>query len=97
MRKRGRTDRHQPEVVKRLRAEGWSVLITSNLGSGAPDFFRAKDGKTEAIELKESTGKLTTDELHWLTEWKGECDVWFCYDNGLVVDWEGKVIMEAKK
>ena len=37
MRKRGRTDGNQSEIVKALRKLGYSVLVMSSMGGGAPD------------------------------------------------------------
>ena len=77
-----RTDRNQAIIVKALRASGFSVAITSTLGSGFPDLVVGIDfggllGKyTALVEIKDgskplSCQKLTADEQKFFENWTG--------------------------
>jgi len=81
VRKKGRVDATQPEIVSALRRAGCSVLVMSNLGGGAPDiavgrvvrpgfkvniFLELKDGN-----LPPSKQKLTFDEQEFHNSWRG--------------------------
>ena len=79
MRKRGRTDENQQEIVKQLRQLGCSVAITSMIGKGFPDFIVGYKGRNLMIELKDgkripSEKKLTMDEAKFFSAWKGQVD-----------------------
>ena len=72
MSKRKKVDLNQPEIVKQLRKLGFSVIITSMLGDGKPDFFIGFNGVfTIPVELKSKGGKLTKDEEKLHNEYKG--------------------------
>ena len=81
MRKRGRTDSNQSQVVDDLRKLGISVAITSNLGDGFPDLLLGYGFKNLLVELKDgdnkppSACKLTDDEIDWHEAWRGEAIV----------------------
>lgn len=73
---RRRVDANQTPVVEALRAAGYSVLITSSLGNGAPDLMCASRRVTVAMEVKDecqppSKRLLTADESTWAAAWKG--------------------------
>lgn len=85
MRKYGKKDRNQTEVVNALRKAGLSVAITSSMGDGFPDLVVAKRTgvlswdrpRTVLIELKDpsqppSARKLSPDEKKFHGSWKGE-------------------------
>lgn len=72
-----RVDRNQPEIVKAIRKEGWTVLHLHTLGKGAPDILVGKDGENFLIEIKDgekppSKRKLTPDEAEFSEEWEGQ-------------------------
>lgn len=71
MRKHGKTDNCQQDIVLELRRAGASVLVMSSLGGGAPDICVGYGGKTVLMELKSSNGKLTPDERAFFEEWRG--------------------------
>lgn len=76
MRKRGRTDGNQTEIVKVFRSMGCSVAITSGLGGGFPDIVVGVCGVNLLIEIKDGSApasqqKLTSDEKEWHNGWKG--------------------------
>ena len=74
MRTAARIDRNQPEIVAYFRAQGFSVLIISQL-KNCCDIVIAKDGKTAMIEIKDGDKKkLTSGEMNFRDNWKG---LWF--------------------
>ncbi len=68
MRKRGKTDGNQADIVSALRQVGAHVTILSNVGGGVPDLLVARHGKLFLVECKSETGKLTADELAYVNE-----------------------------
>ena len=82
MKKRGRVDANQSEIVKALRQIGASVYITSQLGGGFPDIVVGFRGKNYLFEIKDGSKKasarrLTTDEADFIGGWAGA--VWVVY------------------
>lgn len=76
MRRRGRTDTNQKELVKIFRQLGFSVAITSMVGSGFPDIVIGKHKKNWLVEIKDgkkffSQRELTEDEKKFKAEWRG--------------------------
>jgi Holliday junction resolvase len=76
MRRRGRTDANQKEIVKVFRKLGFSVAITSMVGSGFPDIVIGKHKWNWLVEIKDgkkvlSERDLTDDEKKFISEWKG--------------------------
>ena len=78
MRHAKRVDANQADIVAALRARGWSVRVTSDIGKGFPDLtiMRLDDGwwRGHLIEVKDgakpkSKRQLTPDEIEmhdWL-------------------------------
>lgn len=80
MRKIGRVDANQKELVKQLRLIGASVAITSNVGSGFVDIVVGYRGINYLFEIKDgdkppSQRKLTKDEMKFHDNWQGDCHV----------------------
>ena len=76
MRRAAKIDANQNQVVKDLRKLGFSVAITSSIGSGFPDLVVANYHSTILVELKDgnksqSRQKLTADEVKFMDTWKG--------------------------
>lgn len=86
MRRAARTDSNQSEMVRELRALGYSVEPRlAQLGKGAPDILVGWDrrhhwpddpGGNIAVEIKDpkkppSARKLTPDEERWHDTWAG--------------------------
>ena len=76
MRRAGRTDANQTEIVNALRAIGCSVAITSGAGNGLPDLIVGFRGVNLLLELKDgnkvpSAKKLTEAEQYFVSNWKG--------------------------
>lgn len=72
VRKYGRTDANQREIVAALRKIGVSVAITSDVGGGFPDLVASKAGRNVLLECKTGEEKLTNDQLFFVGSWKGE-------------------------
>lgn len=66
-----RTDANQGEIVKALRAAGASVQSLATIGKGCPDLVAAKGPDTWLIEVKGLKGKLTDDQVKFISEWRG--------------------------
>lgn len=71
-----RIDRNQPEIVRYLRANHWSVYVTSSLRGGFPDAVAARGPFTALVEIKdgekpESRQRLTLDEQAFRNTWQG--------------------------
>jgi len=71
MRKHGRVDRNQKEIVEALREAGASVQSLANIGNGCPDLLVGYMGRTYLMEVKGIDGKYTLDQSAWLIRWKG--------------------------
>ena len=76
MRYRPRTDANQPDIVKGLRDAGYTVWITSALGTGV-DIVAGRGGKNWMLEIKDpnkvpSQRKLTDDERAFHAAWCGQ-------------------------
>lgn len=80
MRRRGRTDRNHPQIVRELRVEGVSVVSTADMGDGFPDIVCGVREQNYMFEIKDplekpSKRKLTDDELCWHKQWRGQVHV----------------------
>jgi|TARA_R100000049_G_C1934580_1_gene78451 Holliday junction resolvase len=80
MRKIGRVDVNQKEIVLALRRVGCSVLILSNVGGGCPDICVGYKGINYLFEIKDGTKtpsqrKLTPDEKKFFDTWEGHCNI----------------------
>ena len=75
MRRHGKVDERQYEIVQQLRGLGVAVAITSDLGKGFPDLVASCRGRNFLLEVK--SGKirdpekvLTEDQVKFVTDWK---------------------------
>ncbi len=82
MRIRGRIDNNQVEIVKAIRAIGWSVAVTSSMGSGFPDIIVGARGRNFLFELKSKIPKnrepfdtLTKDQADFHLVWQGKIHI----------------------
>ncbi len=76
MRRAGRIDANQNEIVQALRAVGASVAITSMIGDGFPDIVVGFRGINYLMEIKDgskppSKRRLTSDEKEFHDLWRG--------------------------
>lgn len=80
MRRRGRTDRNHPQIVRELRDEGISVVSTADIGDGFPDIICGVREHNYMFEIKDpwakpSERKLTEHELSFHAQWRGQITV----------------------
>ena len=85
MRKYGKRDRNQPEIVKVLRRiPGVSVMDIASVGNGAPDLVAGYRGENWLFEVKSESGRkrknggLTPAEHAFAVNWQGQ---WSCASN----------------
>jgi hypothetical protein len=76
MRRRGKIDRNQVEIVRALRKIGASVQSLADIGQGCPDLLVGHRGRNFVLEVKDglavpSKRKLTPDEMVWHSQWCG--------------------------
>lgn len=80
MRRKGRIDANQPEIVKALRLAGATVLSLAPVGNGCPDLLIGKGNINILAEIKDSNQpvskrKLTDDERAFHASWLGQVAV----------------------
>jgi len=91
MRRAGRIDANQNLIVAGLRDCGYSVAITSQLGSGFPDIIvGSSSGRNYLFEIKDpsqppSKRKLTKDEEEFKASWRGQYAVIETLDDALKI------------
>lgn len=77
VRKHGRVDANQAEVVEALRKAGATVQSLASVGGGCPDLLVGYRGVNHLVEIKDgskppSGRRLTEDEAAWHRAWTGE-------------------------
>lgn len=80
MRRAGKVDANQTEVVESLRRAGMSVQPLSAVGGGVPDLLVGFRGVNVLLEVKDggkalSAQKLTADQMTWHGSWAGQVTV----------------------
>jgi hypothetical protein len=75
MRKFGKVDANQAEIVAAIRSLGASVQSLASVGSGCPDLLCAISGFCFLVEVKDgskvqSAQKLTPDQIEWHSKWR---------------------------
>ena len=76
-----RVDDNQTQVVKALRAEGWTVTHLHAVGKGCPDLlvgvtrFNVKYNFLLEVKDGNKSWKLTPDQVIWHYNWKGQVAV----------------------
>ena len=80
-----RVDDNQAQVVRALRAEGWSVAHLHAIGKGCPDLLVGAKGKNYLLEVKDGSKawKLTPDQVIWHYNWKGQVAVVITPENAV--------------
>lgn len=76
MRRAGRVDANQDEIVSALRKIGVSVQSLAAIGKGVPDLLCCFRGRLCLLELKDpskppSKRRLTPDQIEWHRAWHG--------------------------
>jgi hypothetical protein len=71
MRKRGRVDEPQQEIVAALRRVGWDAWSLAPLGKGKADLLACHlaTGRLVLMEVKSRRGRLTADQLAVHQRW----------------------------
>jgi Holliday junction resolvase len=90
MRKAAKTDANQTQVVNALRQAGASVQSLAAIGRGCPDLLVGYQGINYLMEVKDgskvpSAQKLTIDQEHWHSVWKGVVHVVKSEDEALKI------------
>jgi len=87
MRKFGKIDSNQKQIVKRLREiPGVSIVSIASVGNGTPDIIVGYKNFNYLIELKSSSiSKLTEQEIKFIKDWKGNVAVCYNFDQVLQV------------
>ena len=80
MRKYGKVDANQAQIVKYIRNAGATVQSIASVGSGCPDIIVGYRGKNWLFEIKDgsrppSQQKLTSDEELWHEICRGQVAV----------------------
>ena len=80
MRKFGRVDANQSDIVAALRAIGVSVQPIHQIGDGCPDLLCGFRRKNYVLEVKDgakpqSAQALTEDEANWHIGWEGDVHI----------------------
>jgi hypothetical protein len=70
-----RVDKNQKDIVNWLRKHGYSVQHLHSVGAGCPDILVGAEGVNILIEIKDSDGKLTPDQVVWHATWRGQVQV----------------------
>ena len=72
MRWAARSDPGQAEIVRALRKAGYSVLVLSRLGQGAPDLLVGHGGRHNILmEVKDESGDLNAEQRDFHAAWRG--------------------------
>lgn len=90
MRRAGKVDANQAEVVRKLRDCTVKVEILSDVGKGIPDLLCGFRGINVLLELKDgdkapSAQRLTADQVAWHSSWPGQVDVVSSFDQAWAV------------
>jgi hypothetical protein len=73
MRRYGKRDGNQTEIINALRFRGCSVLDMADLGNGRPDLLVGyRHRVNRLIEVKMPGEDCTPDQKDWFSSWKGE-------------------------
>jgi hypothetical protein len=70
-----RIDSNHHDIVEALRAIGATVQSLATIGKGCPDILVGYQGRNYAIEIKTLSGRLTQDEVEWISKWDGHVRV----------------------
>lgn len=90
MRRSGRVDENQPEIIKQLRKLGVTVQPLSAVGGGCPDILCGYRGVNTLIEIKNplkppNQRQLTKDQVTWHNLWRGQKAVCETFDEAAAV------------
>ena len=69
MRRRGKIDANQPEIVDALTKAGYAVQSLASLGSGVPDLLVSRHERMWLLEVKLKGEKPNLAQLAWMGKW----------------------------
>lgn len=82
IRRTGRVDGNQSDLVRALTSAHWSVQTLAAVGGGVPDLLcggnmpcvwcRRPNRSNLLIEAKTGNGTLTPDQERWHRDWRGQ-------------------------
>jgi len=77
VRRHGRIDANQHDIVDALRSVGASVVSLASIGDGCPDLLVGWRERNYLLEVKDgnkpvSQQALTPDQLAWVNAWRGQ-------------------------
>ena len=84
MRKHGKVDGNQNEIVEALRACGVSVESLAAVGGGVPDLLCGHAGENWLIEVKMPGEGFTPKQKPWHRDWRGKAHI--AYDIKQAID-----------
>jgi len=64
-----RTDNNQQTIINTFRQLGYKVQDCSGIGKGFPDLIISKTGENILVEVKADSGKLTIDQMKFISGW----------------------------
>ena len=90
MRKAAKIDDNQKAIVNVLRQMGASVQSLATTGKGCPDLLVGYQGINYLMEVKDgdkvlSKQKLTIDQEHWHSLWRGSVHIVKSVDEALKI------------
>ena len=90
MRRIAKTDANQTVIVGALRKAGASVQTLAAIGAGCPDLLVGYNGVNYLFEVKDgnkipSAQRLTIDQQHWHSVWKGAVHIVKSEDEALKI------------
>jgi len=71
MKRFGRVDKNQKEIVDALREAGASVQSLATVGGGCIDLLVGFDKQTFIMEIKKPRGTFTQEQMKWFKDWNG--------------------------
>ena len=88
MRKHGKIDANQAEIVAVLRRCGFSVQSLASVGNGCPDLLVGRGLENFLLEVKDgnqppSKHRLTDEEKEWHAGWRGQVTTVHSVDEAL--------------
>ena len=78
-----KVDANQADIVKALRTCGVSVQSLATVGKGCPDLVASDGQDTWLIEVKGPKGKLTPDQVEFISNWRGTVHIIRTVDEAL--------------
>jgi len=85
LRKHGKGDDNQAEIVRALQKAGCSVLSLAETGNGCPDLIAGRQNRNFLLEVKGEKETLTPRQRGWHHLWRGQVATVRTVDEALIV------------